>query len=248
MIRALAFDLDGTLVQTERLKALSYARAVRELCPQRVDEALVIEAFKDVVGLARREVALGLMARFDLEAAASKRMEAFGFATPWQAFVDLRLGYYDQLLSDPAVLLDNQWPFNVALLKAARSRGCSTALATMSYAPQARRVLDVLGLDGEFDVVATREDVERGKPDPEIYLLVLRELGVRPQDCLVIEDSAVGVVAAQAAGCHVIAVSTPFTHDRLHALTTLDAEHLIDDPSTLMVAVERVFDGSWRPA
>ena len=57
MIRLVIFDLDGTLVQTERLKAMSYARAAVELCPYQVSEEEVIEAYKDVVGLRRREVA-----------------------------------------------------------------------------------------------------------------------------------------------------------------------------------------------
>jgi len=57
MIRAVVFDLDGTLVQTERLKAISYARAAVALCPYSVGEDEVIEAFQDVVGLPRLEVA-----------------------------------------------------------------------------------------------------------------------------------------------------------------------------------------------
>src|SRR3712207_9013781 len=57
MIRAFVFDLDGTLVETEELKALSYARAATELRPD-LDEGEVIEAFTDLVGLARREVAV----------------------------------------------------------------------------------------------------------------------------------------------------------------------------------------------
>jgi phosphoglycolate phosphatase-like HAD superfamily hydrolase len=65
MIRAMIFDLDGTLVQTERLKALSYARATVELCPYTLSEAEAVEAFKDVVGLPRREVAQALVERFD---------------------------------------------------------------------------------------------------------------------------------------------------------------------------------------
>lgn len=83
MIRAMIFDLDGTLVQTERLKAISYARSAVELCPHSLTEAEVIEAFKEVVGLSRQEVALGLMARFDLEDAARARMAEFGVETPW---------------------------------------------------------------------------------------------------------------------------------------------------------------------
>ena len=81
----------------------------------------------------------------------------------------------------------------------------------MSYYKQVRRVLEVLGLADAFDFVASRDDVENGKLDPEIYLLVAREPGVSPADCLVIEDSPAGVKAALAAGMSVAAVSTPFT-------------------------------------
>ncbi len=55
MIQAIIFDLDGTLVQTKRLKALSYAKAVIELCPNVVSEAQVLEAFKDNVVLIEQE-------------------------------------------------------------------------------------------------------------------------------------------------------------------------------------------------
>ena len=178
MIRAMIFDLDGTLVQTERLKALSYVRAAVELCPDTIDEAEVMEAFKRVVGLPRRQVALALMGRFGLEKKARKRMEELGVSTPWQAFVQLRLRYYEGLLADPDVLRNNQWAHNVGLLDAARRTGCKTALATMSRCEHAQRVLAVLELTNAFDFVATRDDVERGKPDPEIFELVARELDV----------------------------------------------------------------------
>lgn len=242
MIRALVFDLDGTLVQTERLKALSYALAVRDLCPRAVETGAVIEAFREVVGLPRREVALHLMERFDLEAAAGRRMPEFAAATPWQALVELRLQHYQRLIADPAVVREHRWPFAIDLLHAARDRGCSTALATMSHARQVRDILDALGLAGTFTVMATRDDVERGKPDPEIYRLVERELRIEAQDALVIEDSRPGVEAALAAGCRVIAVATPFTHPSLHAMQQLAPDHLVDDPATLVATVERVFD------
>ena len=73
MIEAIIFDLDGTLVQTESLKAISYARAARQLCSNSLTEEVVIEAFKDVVGLPREEVAKRLMERFGLEKAAKAR-------------------------------------------------------------------------------------------------------------------------------------------------------------------------------
>ena len=114
MIQAMIFDLDGTLVQTEKLKAISYARAAVELCPHHLTEAEVIEAFKDVVGRSRREVALALMERFDLEDAARARMTEFGVGMPWQAFVQVRLGFYEAMLADPKVVRDHQWPHIMA--------------------------------------------------------------------------------------------------------------------------------------
>lgn len=240
MIKAMIFDLDGTLVQTERLKALSYARAAIELCPFALTEEEAMAAFKEVVGLSRQEVAQALIRRFDLQETARSRMAEFGVDTPWQAFVQVRMRYYDALLADPQVLRDNQGPHNVALLWTARQTGCKVGLATMSRCPQARRVLRILEMEDAFDFIATRDDVERGKPDPEIYHLIARELKVAAHECLVIEDSPSGVKAALAAGMHVVAVSTPFTREGLHQLGLLPKGHIVDDPADLVQVVEHV--------
>ncbi len=240
MIRAMIFDLDGTLVQTERLKALSYARAAVELCPHRLDVADVVEAFKDVVGRSRQEVAVALVDRFDLALAARSRMAEFGVHSPWQAYVQIRLRIYEGMLADPEVLRKNQWPHNVALLHTARRAGCRTALATMSHGAQVQRVLEVLDLSSDFDFVATRDDVEQGKPDPEIYALVSREIGVSPANCLVIEDSPAGVRAALAAGMWCVASATPFTERALRAGRLLDRRWIVNDSATLMDVVQQM--------
>jgi beta-phosphoglucomutase len=240
VIRAMVFDLDGTLVQTERLKALSYARAAVELCPYTLSEAEVVQAFREVVGLSRREVAQGLMQRFGLHETARSRMAEFGVSTPWQAFVQVRLRFYDEMLADPDALRKNQWPHNVSLLREARRSRCQTALATMSRCDQARRVLEVLDLAGEFDFVATRDDVERGKPDPEIYQLVAEELAVPPAECLVIEDSPSGVKAALAAGMWCVVVTTPFTRKAIQASSLVEDRWTADDPTTLTAVVQEM--------
>jgi beta-phosphoglucomutase len=240
MIRAMIFDLDGTLVQTERLKALSYARAAAELCPRDLDEADVVKAFKDVVGLSRREVATALVERFGLEETARARMGEFGASTPWQAYVQVRLSHYEEMLAEPKVLLENQWPHNIALLQEARRTECRVGLATMSFCAQVRRVLEVLELADAFDFVASRDDVEHGKPDPEIYLLVAGELGVPSDECLVIEDSPSGVKAALAAGMWCIAVTTPFTREALHNGRLLDKRWVVDDPAELTRTVREL--------
>ena len=238
MIRAFVFDLDGTLVETEELKALSYARAAVELRPDLV-EADVVKAFKDFVGRSRQEVATGLVRRFGLEEAARSRMAAFGVKTPWQAYVRVRLQIYDSLLSDRELILSYRYPHNIALLRELRGAGYLTGLATMSHTEQARRVLSILGLTDAFNVVATHDDVEHGKPDPEIDLLVARELGVKPEDCLVIEDSPAGVAAALAAGMDVIAVTTELTRQKFRDTDLLDRSRVVEDPLSLPAVVRR---------
>ncbi len=239
MISAIIFDLDGTLVETEKLKALSYARAAVELRPD-LGEADVVEAFKDLVGLSRQEVATALVQRFGLEEAARERMAEFEVRTLWQAFVQVRLRIYEALLADPDLILSHRYPHNIALLYEVRRGGYPTGLSTMSHCEQARRVLAILGLTDEFDVVATRDDVEHGKPDPEIDLLVARELGVAPEECLVIEDSPVGVQAALAAGMEVVAVTTELTRQKFRDTDLLERCRVVDDPGMLPTVVRRL--------
>jgi beta-phosphoglucomutase len=246
MIRAFVFDLDGTLVETEELKALSYARAAAELRPD-LNEGEVTEAFKDFVGLSRQEVAVGLMRRFGLEGAARTRMVEFGVDRPWQAYVQIRLRIYETLVADPELVLAHSYSHNIALLCDVRRKGCLTALATQSHREQARRVLDILGLADEFDVVVTRDDVEHGKPDPEMHLLAARELGVRPEDCLAIEDSPAGVKAALAAGTEIGAVTTDLTRQKFRDTNLLDRSHIVDDPRTLPTVVRRLISAHGQP-
>jgi beta-phosphoglucomutase-like phosphatase (HAD superfamily) len=110
----------------------------------------------------------------------------------------------------------------------------------MSYCAQVQRVLEILNLTDTFDFVASRDDVEHGKPDPEMYLLVAGELGVPPSECLVVEDSPTGVKAGLAAGMDVVAVSTPFTRRRLHEAALLPSGHVVDDPATLPNVVAHI--------
>ena len=241
-IRAVIFDLDGTLVKTERLKAQSYAKATIELCPYAVTEEQVLEDFKDVVGLSRHEVSDYFVKKYNLADKLEPRLPDLGVKTLWQGFVQIRLRYYEEMLQDPAILRGNLWQHNVNLLKAVRAKQYATALATMSHCIQAQHVLNEVELAGYFDFIATRDDVEHSKPDPEIYNLVSRELGCEAESCLVIEDSPSGVQAALAAHMAVIAVTTPFTRQRIHDEKLLDEAYIVDTPDQLLPAVRHYLD------
>ncbi len=238
MISAVLFDLDGTLLETEELKALSYARAAVEL-REDLREEDVVESFRDLVGLSREQVATALVRRWGLEEAARRRMSEFGVDAPWKAFVQVRLGIYERLLEDPELLLSQRYPHNIELLRELRRSGYRTALATMSHRYQVRRVLNVLDLADAFEVVATVDDVRRGKPDPEIDLLVAKKMGVPPEEFLAIEDSPAGVAAALAAGMAIVAVTTTLTRPKFREGDVLDRRWVVDDPGTLRDVVRR---------
>jgi len=97
----------------------------------------------------------------------------------------------------------------------ARSVPCAVATSAARY--DADRLLRGAGLRDRFAVIVTAEDVRRGKPDPEVYLLAARGLGVPAAHCLVFEDAVVGVRAARSAGMRVIGVSTAHTETELRA-------------------------------
>jgi HAD superfamily hydrolase (TIGR01509 family) len=99
----------------------------------------------------------------------------------------------------------------VAWLDEARELGLRVGLASSSRAAWVERFLDALGLRDRFDVLATRDRVARSKPDPELYLLALRELGVDATEAIAVEDSPNGVAAAKAAGLFCVAVPNPLT-------------------------------------
>jgi len=104
--------------------------------------------------------------------------------------------------------------------------GIPCAVATSASRFDVDRLLGRLGLRERFDAVVTAEDVRLGKPDPEVYLLAARGIGVPPRECLVFEDSVVGIQAARRAGMRVIGVATAHTADELRGA---GAASVIDD-------------------
>lgn len=242
MVNLVIFDLDGTLVQTEKLKARSYARAAIELCPYSLAEEDAIGLYREVVGRSRQEVAQTFVDRFNLAEKAMERLDMSEDVEPWEVFVEIRLEFYKAMIADPQSLRDNQWPYNVDLLAQARRNGCLTALATMSHREDVEHVLEAIGLTAAFDFIATRNDVSLGKPAPEIYTLIATTLDISPQDCIVIEDSPSGVKAAQAAGMCVMAVATPFTSGLLHEGKSLDERWIVDTPDRVIPVFNQLFD------
>lgn len=104
-----------------------------------------------------------------------------------------------------------------------QAEGISLGLATSGPMDNVSMVLDDLDLRRYFDVIITGEQVSRGKPDPETFLLAAQGLKLEPASCVVFEDSFAGVTAALNAGCKCVALAT--THTRMELIEV--APHLI---------------------
>ena len=177
--------MDGTLLDTERvyfdslvaaLKAHGYTDDTVTLCPA-------------MVGLPGPECEAMLHARYG---------ENFPLAEVSKAFISNRDGFLEAGL-----------PLKrgaVELLDALQAAGCPMAIVTSSSRRTADAHLTLAGIRDRFETILTRDDVTRGKPSPDLYLLAASRLGLQPKFCVAVEDSNHGVTAAHAAGAITIMV------------------------------------------
>lgn len=114
-------------------------------------------------------------------------------------------------------------PGVVALMAALAERDLKMAIASSAPRENIELVIDTLGIARHFLVIISEKDVTRGKPEPDGYLLAAKRLGVKPENCLVIEDAIVGVTAARRAGMHCLAVTNSHPRDSLS-----DADLVVD--------------------
>ena len=237
MLRLLTFDLDGTLANTEQLKAESYAWAAHRLRPD-LDPAEVEAAYPAFVGRSREEIASALTDRFDLAEAAAERD---GSVEPWEAYVALRLERYRAMLDDVDLVRRHVRAEAVALARRGHDLAETTAIVTTSDRQNTEAVLKALGLTGAFDTLVTADDVGRTKPDPEGYRLAMSRLGATPATALGVEDSPAGLRGAIAADLPVLAVPTDFTRDGIQEMVStgeLPAD-AVTEPADLDAAVRR---------
>ncbi|HKO49143.1 MAG TPA: HAD family phosphatase [Polyangiaceae bacterium] len=96
----------------------------------------------------------------------------------------------------------------VAYARARAQAGCPVSVASGGDAPTVARTLRTIGVSDLFPIVVTVEDVEHGKPAPDLFLLAAKRMGVAPAECLVFEDSLLGIMAAERAGMGAVLVAS----------------------------------------
>jgi HAD superfamily hydrolase (TIGR01509 family) len=177
MLTALLFDVDGTLADTDPIHVRAFERYLAS------HGLTVDEAFYRTRISGRTNAAIFA--------------ELFPDRSPDEhaRFSDEKEALYRAISGDLAPLQGLP-----ALLDWARARNYRLAAVTNGPKLNLQHALDGLGLEGHFEVLIARDDVDRGKPDPMPYLMALERLGVNAAEAVAFEDSPAGVNAAKAAG------------------------------------------------
>jgi HAD superfamily hydrolase (TIGR01509 family) len=222
MIRAVVFDLDGLMFDTEALffRVSSQALAAR-------GKPFTRETMLSLIGL-RADAALRIWKTL---AGADEPVE--------DLLADVRQRFLAEM--DTAV---HPTPGLFVLLDHLKRRALPLAVATSSRRAYADGLLKQHGLADRFEFILASEDVTRGKPDPEIYRLAATRFDVSTGSLLVLEDSPAGLAAAKGAGA--IAVGVPHEHSPAEALAGADLIVSRLDASALFSLIDRSNEGTNR--
>lgn len=119
-----------------------------------------------------------------------------------------------------------------SFLSTLRRTGIKIGLATAADRGNIDFTLDALGIRAHFDVIIGAEEVSKGKPDPEVFLVAAQKLGVEPNTCVAFEDSHPGLRSALAAGMRVVGLATTHTNDELSIfpLHAIINDYNVSDP------------------
>jgi len=184
-LRALVFDMDGVLFDTERLAAETWAEAARTL-----GFDLAEEVVRGTIGLDH----VLTRAYYD---------RLFEGRFPFDRAEIVNRDLFRKRIAERGVPVK---PGVERILPEARRLGLRVALGTSSRALYAHSMLWLSGIEHYFHALVTRDLVQAGKPSPEIYLKAASLLGCACGECLAFEDSPIGIEAARAAGMPVAMV------------------------------------------
>lgn len=185
MIQAVIFDMDGTLIDTEKYYRIFWPKALAEFGYHMTDEQ----------ALSMRSLGRPF--------APAQLKKWFGEDLDYYAVRKRRKDMMEECLDREGI---RRKPGALKLVQRLRADGITTAIATATDPERTAKYLKLTGLEGYFDRLISATQVKEGKPSPDIYLFACEQLGLAPEDCLAVEDSPNGVLSAYRAGCKVVMV------------------------------------------
>src|SRR5438105_784230 len=214
VIRAIVFDFDGLILDTEEPVYRSWLEVY-----EAHGEELPFERWVQIVGAP----ATGFHPQYPLE-------ERLGRPLPKEV-LDRRIGRRTEM-----ILAQQLLPGVIPHLDAARGLGLKLGVASSSTAEWVRGHLVRLGILERFDCLRCRDDVAHAKPEPDLYVAVLDCLGVKAREAIAVEDSPNGIAAAKRAGMRCVAIPNSITAQldlseadlRLTSLAEMTLRQLLD--------------------
>jgi HAD superfamily hydrolase (TIGR01509 family) len=227
MIRAIVFDFDGLILDTEEPIYRSWLEVY-----EAHGEALPFDRWVEIIG----STTASFHPQHHLEERLGRPLS--------QDVIERRIGRRTEL-----ILAQQLRPGIVQHLDAAQSLGLKLGVASSSTRDWVAGHLDRLGILRRFDCVRCRDDVTNAKPAPDLYLAVLDCMGVGPSEALAIEDSPNGVIAAKRAGMRCVAIPNNITAslDLSPAELVLRSLSEITLPD-LLQRLDPSFPGAGRPS
>lgn len=230
--------MDGTLADTEGLKAATYQHLVQKLLKADAPDPRVLTLYPTLVGGTDEQMVRALVDLFGLAGPLKPYAHKYGVQEAWLALHLLRFDTYRATFATAEKLSQNSYPGTVQLVRDQAAAGRKVAVATSSPTDEAIRVVTALNLAGILSEVVGLDQVKRHKPDPEIYLLTASRIGVDPAHTVAIEDSPTGIRAALAAGMSCIAIANPFTEKPLREQKFLEQRWVVYNHATLNRVVQ----------
>ena len=200
---AILFDLNGVIADDEFLHEISFAKALE----------------KNGFSLTHADYEAFFLGRADREG-----LMAFVGAQAENMSVEVVLRQKSQWYKELSASKLRSYPGAITLLNELAHCSIRRALVTGANKSEVKNILEALNLEQVFEVITSAEDVTTGKPSPEPYLRTSRSLGVKPERCMVLEDSPMGIRSAKAAGMFCVAVAHTYDCSRL-----LEADLVISD-------------------
>ncbi len=204
-MKAIIFDMDGLMIDTERL----YFETEREMAKNFGKEL-------------RDETLWKMMGRKPIESLEIYAKD-LGIDVPAQKLVEIRNRLFLEKLMKDLVPMKGLFE----LLEEFKGK-LMLAVATGSPVKLLDIILDRLNLRDYFDVLQASDNIVNGKPDPEIYIKAIESLNACPEECIVLEDSGNGALAGKSAGCYTIAVPSEYTLMQDFSFVDYRAADLID--------------------
>ncbi len=207
-IKAVLFDMDGVLVDSEKIMLKSAIIALKKWGVNAKPDD-----FTPFIGAGEVAYLGGVSSLYGVP---------YDFAMNEAAYT-----VYGELISQGENIA---FPEAADVVRYLRSKGYKTAVCTSADKMKLAFNLNALGCGEEFDALVTGEDITRNKPNPDIYLKGAELVGVAPENCLVVEDAKNGILAAIAAGMSSLGITTSFDGE---ALKAVGADHIADNVSVL---------------